>query len=371
LLTEQPGIIRLLCERAHLEARSYGLANPTLGMPLLLQDNPDNDPDGDVVFGFHDPLTRSFTVAPVVDSQFLNAVRIVARRTRERGNPAGLYFGRFLNLPTADVVATATALVDRDVYGFRPNGTQPLPLAPLALLTDPTAVNPESWERQVLLPALQSGAGGVDEFFWDRLAWQFRQVPQEAPVGDGIFEMEVSVPLAGEPNLAEDAAKANGCFLIIGQPSWETIQRQLSLGVAPEDLDDSNGEFALGSDNRLEQPAAPIAPAMDDPRLGALLAALQTLQNSKEPRVWPLFVNLTSSQNATLATLQGFVAARLIRAEIVRIEKEGEPSRHQLSLTLQPCMIATGTALTDTARRHANPEVDLYNRYVCKVRLVE
>jgi hypothetical protein len=32
--------------------------------------------------------------------------------------------------------------------------------------------------------------------------------------------------------------------------------------------------------------------------------------------------------------------------------------------------MSTGSAVTDFSRRHANPEVEIYNRYICKVRLV-
>jgi hypothetical protein len=85
------------------------------------------------------------------------------------------------------------------------------------------------------------------------------------------------------------------------------------------------------------------------------------------------------------AVITGFVAARVADVKcgvIDRPEKkpkdskgkpgkrdETKPGSEALSITLQPCVLATGAAVTDAKRRAGHPA--LYNPYICKVRLVE
>lgn len=373
LLTFQPGVMKSVCERARRESLAYAMVNPVLGMPLRLEDNPDNAPNGDLVFGFvDDPSTKDFQAAESDENPLINLLRVVAQRSRERGNPVGTYFARFFHFAEADVAAMATGLVDRDVYGMRPQGNQPMPLAPLALLTDPRGSNPDSWEAQTVLPALTQTPPYRDSHFYDRQNHRFLKVPSEAPAGDGIHEMEVRIPIAGQPCQQQDEAKANGCFLEIGAPGWETIARQLATGVHANDLVDLDGQFALGPDSRLLLPGLTATPKPDAADFRMVLNALNVLQTTCEPRVWPLFAQVQSQRNGRkMAVLQGFVAARVISANVAMAGQQGKAPRQQLSIRLQPCAMATATALTDRLRRHANPEIDLYNRYVCKVRLLE
>ena len=56
------------------------------------------------------------------------------------------------------------------------------------------------------------------------------------------------------------------------------------------------------------------------------------------------------------------------RASVVRVAPGQEGSA--TCLLLQPCMMATGTALTDALRRDGT-RVFLPNPYVCRIRLVE
>jgi hypothetical protein len=102
-----------------------------------------------------------------------------------------------------------------------------------------------------------------------------------------------------------------------------------------------------------------------------VLAALQVLQQTAEARVWPLFNQFTLADPTTgegLVVLKGFVTARVVLAAVVATGPGGSPGPY-LELILQPAMRATGTAVTDAARRRDN--LELYNRYVCKVRLEE
>jgi hypothetical protein len=366
LLTGETGVMALCIERARLQAQAYGESNPVLGLPLVLDSNWQHDPLGDIVFGYLDQPRGAFQPATELTDPYINAIRIIARRTRERGNPAGMYFARLMSLPSADVVATATAMLDRDVIGFRPLAHRPLPLAPIGLLTDQSLVNEEAWESQVL-------GGGEDKVAFDRRQQAFVVATASGAMGDGILEMTVHIPLAGQPGV--EGHEPNGCFLQLGDTDWEALTRQIVQGVSRGDLAGFDGQLVLGWDNRLYLPGHDAAPALGDARLPSLLDALQTLQTTAEPRIWPLFAALLEepSHGQVTAMVQGFVAARLVSAEIAAVGDgtEQDPKRQELRLRLQPCMLSTGTAITDVNRRFVNPAVDIHNAWICKVRLVE
>ena len=281
-------------------------------------------------------------------------------------------FGRAFNLPSADLTTSATVVLDRDVIGFRPVGRQPLPLVPLALLTDPEGVRPQAWEAQVVVPGHQDGEGGVDTAAYDRVRRRFLRVPDEVPVGDGICEMTVTIPLAGQPVAAEDADQSNACLVQLGADNWSAYCRQVSTGVTAEDLagPDFHGQLVLGADNQLRVFGALHAPAYDTPELGQLLQALKVLQMTGEPRIWPLFgaYEPDPAGGDGVAALWGFVAARVVWVELATAKDEQGQERQQLRLTLQPCMMISSAAVTDNQRRLTHPL--LYNLYICKLRLL-
>jgi hypothetical protein len=380
ILTNKPNVMRQAVERSYAEAVAYGQANPVLGRPQELIFTPDDPEQSDLVFGYkEDPAVRGFTPAYDLDDQHINTVRVIARRTRERGNPAGMYFGRFLSLPFADVVASATAYLDRDVIGFRPIGSVPVPLAPLALLTDPTMTDSEAWETQTIKPTLSPTPSGTDDFVFDRANKRFLEVGVNAEHGDGLYEMNVYIPLEGQPNFEQDRDDANGCFLFDGElgpngeTNWQPIARQFRTGVTRDDLVKLDGQIVLGSDNRLILPGLPSAPSLQSQDLNVLLDGLEALEASGDPRVWPIYSLVEQDPNSPMrwrTTVQGFVAARLARVEVIQVGEAGAQQRQMLRLTLQPCMMAVHSAVTDFSRRHANPEFDIYNRYISKVRLV-
>src|SRR5262249_17740932 len=133
-----------LLEAGRAQAVRFAALNPVQGRPLALDPNPVNRPGGDVVFGAVEaPLSRTLVAAGnVADPDNialtrLNAVRVLVRRTKATGNPARTLLGFGFGVRTADVLAQSVATFDRDVYGFRPAGGQPVPLAPFALRSDP------------------------------------------------------------------------------------------------------------------------------------------------------------------------------------------------------------------------------------------
>jgi hypothetical protein len=86
---------------------------------------------------------------------------------------------------------------------------------------------------------------------------------------------------------------------------------------------------------------------------------LQQLEQSGEPRIWPLYCGLNGSGQPVLC---GFVAARVVTVS--------GAAGGTFTFSLQPTMISTATAVTDASRRGVGG-IAVVNPYICKVRLVE
>jgi Flp pilus assembly protein TadG len=112
LLTEQEAAAEEVVAHARTAALRYAAFNRFMTQPLHLDANVSNRVDGDLVLGTLDnPFSNRFEatsrVLPGIYEPRLNAVRVAGVRHK--------------------VGACATAMVDRDVLGFRITGTQALP----------------------------------------------------------------------------------------------------------------------------------------------------------------------------------------------------------------------------------------------------
>jgi hypothetical protein len=334
LLTDQPEVCQpAVIERARAAARWYAHCNRVLARPLELDVNRGNDPRGEVVCGsLAAPRSRAFDLN--LDYPSVNAVRVAVRRW--------------------GAAAAATAYVDRDVIGFQPQGRQPLPVVPLAVLTDPSARDERSWDFQI------RARKGTFTWFIDPRTGRPRRVDESAPQDDRIPEMTVF--------FSADSAEDNGRVTAIGGDAAGRACRQVERGIAREDLSELGGRLLLGSrpeaPDRLTLPRLHLA-ARD---LEALARALRRLAETGERRVWLLYaaadVDLSGPTRSTadVVAVVGFVAARVLWVEWT--------GSGRLGIVLQPSMKITTTAVTDAARRHGGPR-GIWNPYVCKVRLVE
>src|SRR5262249_31089963 len=219
-LSDDPAVVSARIELARKTAIVYAQANPVQGVPVNLDPNLSNAASGDIVFGHLDrPRSRvsTPTLSPGNDwgtkIKTVNPLRVRPRRSASIGNPVGSATSHFLMVPPTDVIAASTATLDRDVIGFRATPTQRIPLAPVALLSDPLGVNPLSWETQV-----EAGTG-PDVFRFDRATKSY------VAGTDGLHEMTVVL----DPN-------GNGCVLRLGVSSVSDIATQVELGVTGADL---------------------------------------------------------------------------------------------------------------------------------------
>jgi hypothetical protein len=237
-------------------------------------------------------------------------------------------------------------MIDHDVIGFRPAAGHTIPLAPLALFSDPSGRMHQSWEAQI------EHGQGQDAFRFDSAQRQFVADAR----GDGLPEMAVFLPQG-----QEHADIMNACLLRIGTSDMDGLVRQLGHGVSLADLDGYGGEFVLPPNNRLPVEGNLLVPATDSREFAQLLRGLERLQLEAEPRIWPLFSELGTKGTGVVVT--GFVAARVVR---VVAPSEEEP----LLITLQPCVFAVPSAVTDWAHNGSDSK-PAANAYLCKVRLVE
>lgn len=332
-LLNSPVVQQNLITQSRQAAIDYGQFNRVGGQPLVVSHNRKNVADGDIVFGYiDDPATKVFLQAQNL-SDPINAVRINGRRTTARGNPVGTLAARAFGLSFVDMTTKATALLDHNVYGFRPNTSAPLPLAPLAVLSDPSAVNQQSWEYNVT-----AGNGPLTD--------------------NGLLHgIVVQLTPTGPPT----PSTPNGQVLSIGTTAAAQLVAQLQGGVMAADLAGfPGGQFALDAltNNLLVSgPATPLGPT----DYAALATVLLALQNSGAQRVFPLYSTYQAVGNEV--TLSGFVAARVVSVQPMN-------GQQPLTFVLQPTVLSVPAALTDAARRGVNG-VAITNPYLVKVRLVE
>ena len=94
--------------RARAVAIEVAANNAVAGAPLRLSANLDNAPDGDIALGWYDLDTRNF----LADEERINAVRVVARRTRSSDSGAlPLVFGPMFGIETVELSRVAVASI--------------------------------------------------------------------------------------------------------------------------------------------------------------------------------------------------------------------------------------------------------------------
>jgi hypothetical protein len=349
LLRGNPALLPALLAKAQQQAQIFADANPPAGLTGALQLNPTNQSKVDLLFGTIDHAgdTTFRLVGNLTDLTSgallsVNAVQANPRLTRQRGNAPHLFLGPLLGQDRVEIAATATVMLDRDVIGFAPVNSQPLPLAPIALLQDFSGVDVRSWAYQV------DDKKGEDAYTYDPTARQFLPGP------DQLVEFKAVMALD-----ASQLADANVAILFIGQTTVAGLTQQLGIGVTTTDLANCGAPFVLDRTNRLTVKAQMVGPAGASTDLTNLAALLSRFAATGEARIWPLYTGEVGST----ASVCGFVAARLVYVET---PSAGQP----LHFRLQQTMLATPAAVTDFTRRGINSS-SIVNPYLCKVRFVQ
>jgi hypothetical protein len=344
LLLHRPGDKYKTVVGAMQAAQDYAARHHVLGQPLVLMPNDPSTPD--VVFGFFDSGHQSLQPATQTewDSPFLNAVEVMGRRTRARDTAIGLFFARLFRLSASDVTASSTAVLDHQVLGFRPWGTVTVPFMPLAILSDPTGMDEDSWEAQIDKPLAQGG-GGRDWYAFDKETKQWLSNGK----GDGLPEFVLKLPLG-----SSNETPSNGKVIQLAQTSNQDWLRQVSLGLSSNDLSAWKGQLVLDQNGfcPTEEGQAPTGKTLEQ-----LVEALTAFRQTGEARIWPLYLPMPSLERINPSVmLRGFVAARIADVQV----SEGNDSC--LVIILQPTILITSTALNNSAAEN--------NPFIAKARLL-
>ena len=235
----------------------------------------------------------------------------------------------------------STVLLEHSPVAFRAGAGQSIPMLPFAICDEVVSTGTESaagalgyWSANI-----ESGKG-QDQYSWNAETHTFESGP------DGLPEITVTIystASAGNPDAFIPICFSSG----IGNSSDARFPEWIKTGVTGEDLA-SMGYKELGFPGNI--PVASLKPQ-------TLLTCRTSLQNkSGEACLVPLCSAIPTSGEVTSLTLKRPVAVR-----IVRVSNSVSGS---LKVTLQPCVIATSTAVTAS-----NPDQAL-NRYVYSVRLL-
>jgi hypothetical protein len=389
---------------------------------LHLLPNPENDADGDIVFGFYD---RRSGFVPArwedLDSPWPNAVRLTVRRDRKHGNPAGLILGPLFGWSLASVQAQAVAVLERRISGFRCTDGQAVPLVPLALLSDPTGRTPDAWETQLALqgaflrpsspmrpasgnesltaPGTFAGSAnfpGQEEpprlIFRLPIAASTTATNQVSSSGQPLSNATLPAsPSGNSPNSSEErTTHGSVCVLKIGTGNRADTVRQVLTGLVSHDLDDPQwaGQFVIEPTVGYRAVACwPMGWRLDDAELPQLIVALTSLQQRQEVRIWPLFAGFVTGSateqehdqeddqpTGWQAAIVGFVAAR-----ILHVEMKSSTAETYLEITLEPQLLVTRTAIVASDRPSAqaseqaiqNPYLTQPNPYLIRIQLAE
>jgi len=98
-------------DRARDQAKFIAGQNSAEGTPVILDWNYANNSNGDIIIGYFDKTARTFTPLPQTDPN-VNALKVVTKRISENSNAVSLIFGPIVNVNTANVVRSATAVVE-------------------------------------------------------------------------------------------------------------------------------------------------------------------------------------------------------------------------------------------------------------------
>jgi Flp pilus assembly protein TadG len=214
--------------------------------------NAANAHSGDIVVGYLASGAAPDAPLDTSDPNKFNAVQIRVRRTSDQNGKVPMFFARALGLDSVAAEATATAMLQRNICGFR----TPAEGDPLAVL--PFAMDKQAWDNLV------NNGAGADEWHWDGTG------KQVTPYCDGIKEINLypeGVGLQAARGAVEIGASGSNAA-DLGRRIAEGISRNdvLDLGTALE-LDSSGRLYLNGTSGISESVNAELASLVGKTRI--------------------------------------------------------------------------------------------------------
>jgi hypothetical protein len=260
------------------------------------------------------PATARFGM--LVGEEPYNCLKVLGQRTASSANPVARFLDGFWNAGPANVESTSVAALDNLVVGFRPTRSLPAPLAPLA-------ISASAWKRE---RAADSNHNGIQE---------------------------LEVRLASEE---PSAPPANGALVgLNGSFEMARLGEQVIGGVLPSDLGLS---CWFGPATPSQPLIAPGTQKTSAAMAAELASQFEFVADSVTPlRAWPIYDNFDGS--AEQATLVGFVAGRVLAAEVVD---------DRLTVTVEPAFLIHASVCTAAPDDATEPPRNLYVHRLTLVR---
>jgi Flp pilus assembly protein TadG len=263
-------------------AEQYAALNSITRQAPQIDTNTGNSPGGDVVFGYVNDFYNYSGSLNTTDPSSYNAVRVLVRRDATMNGQVPLFFARIFGIDGQSLQAEATAVIVRDVRGFRaPADGGNVDLLPFALDVD-------TWND------LANG-GGQDHWRWNA------ETGAVEAGSDGIREVNLYPQGTGSPG--------NRGTVDIGSNNNSTsdISRQILHGVSPSDFAhhggslefDSHGEMALNGDTGIS------AGVKDE--LAHIVG---------QPRTIPVFESVVGPGNNATYTIVKWVGIRIVDVKL-------------------------------------------------------
>jgi hypothetical protein len=294
-------------------AIQVALLNSANHMGIVLQDNPANDPTGDIVLGnVAHPTQAGSPFVATSTGQINNSMVVRARQTAARSNALTLFLGQLIGMPTADVAAGARATVDQQVIGFRPRSAINVPVAPFAA----TGAGLQSFVGQAYSDAIP---GSNDNFI---VNYNTGSISNGA---DGIPEIILQIPIGGGTSNGR-ALHIGG--LVVGDGTAQ-IAAQLTQGLSSADLVTQAGSILTGNNELILSITG-----------GLTASHLAAAFNSQVGQVvaLPYGVETTDGGGNAVVQIQGFAGAILIDAFV-------DLPNSQVVCTFQPALLRSDLAV--------------------------
>ncbi len=262
---------------ARLTAENYASQNCVTGKATLINTNLNNDPNGDVVFGY---LANFYGSTSALDTSYPNDFNVVRVRVHKNSTLNGkvpYFFAKIFGMNGQTLQSEAMAGIVRDINGFKiPADGGNTDILPFAL-------DLETWND------LMDGIVTDDDWRWDSVA------KQVVPGSDGIYEVNLYPQGTGSPG--------NRGTVDIGSSNNSTsdIARQILYGISPGDfaylggyIEFDNGELILNGDTG-------ISAGFKD-ELAAIIG---------KPRVIPIFSEVNGPGNTAQFTIVKWFGIRI------------------------------------------------------------
>jgi hypothetical protein len=298
--------------RARLSAARVAVANRVVGRPVWL----DLQPGHDVLFGRHVRDDRTGQRRFLETANGPTTVLVRTLKTRDRNNPVALLLRGLDGTSTANLAARCEVSLDNRVVAFRPLPNVPVPLLPIAIRADRF--------RLASTVSDEDAAADPESGMADRLSFhaESQEIVQQP---DGLLELTVRGRGPGiRPEDADLVLLEFGNSLYSGE-----IDRQIHSGLREVDLTEFDGQLRVDR---------------DAPQLSGTRHVSSDLQSSFEdilgqPRLMLVYDDFDVADGSGAGYVVGI---HVVAGRVMAVRSGGS---HGLTLTIQPCVMTTRTAV--------------------------